>query len=102
MNAVLKKVFSSGVVQVTVMLGGLALTLVNLYISSLVRPLADNIANIEARAQTLEKYSEETKPLIERFYIAEEKTTQTAKDIAEIKESQLRLETKMDKVIENK
>ena len=98
----IKKIVQNGGVQIAVVLGGLAITLINLYLASVISPLASTITTLAKRVDAIEERNIKVDPLVERFIVVEERSAQEAKDISEIKESQLRLEAKMDRVIENK
>jgi len=68
-----KKILQNNFVQITIVVGGLAITVINLYITSLLAPLNEGqrelVGNVEAvseRVQNIEDTQMENKDILER------------------------------------
>ena len=93
MNESIKKFFSHSTVQTWIVIGGLAITLVNLYIAYRISPLVQDINTLATKVEANEVRDEKARTLVERFYVVE----QQSKDI---KERLVRMEDKIDGLLE--
>ncbi len=68
MNETFKKILSHSAVQITIVLGGVAITLVNAWIAFKLAPLAENIRDVAIRVSALETvHNEDFKPLVNNY-----------------------------------
>ncbi|HEC66788.1 MAG TPA: hypothetical protein ENI23_16055 [bacterium] len=86
---IFKKIFIHKAVTITLSVVALATIVVNLYISSVIAPLAHNIELNTTRVEALELSEKDGKILDERFIVIEEK-------VSSIEKRQERIENKID------
>ena len=92
MNDFIKKVVEHSGVQMAVVLGGVAITLVNAFIALTLRPLADDISSVAQRVDAIESRSVASNDLIQRFIIVEAK-------VDDIQARTDRIENKVDIIL---
>lgn len=85
MNGKIKKFIGGFTLQTILTISGVVIVLVNLYISSQLAPLVQNINALSSRVSAIEERNVNVDPLIPRFVVVEEKVRQIAEDIKEIK-----------------
>ena|SRR3990167_2980402 len=85
--------------QLAVSAIGLLVTVLNLYLASKLAPLAMGIRDLEFRVLAIETRNVNIDPLVPRFIAAEEHLKSIDENIKDLKESQIRMEGKIDTFI---
>ena len=98
MNGLFKKIIEHHGFQMAIVLGGVAVTLVNAYIATKLVPLANSIQSINVRVEAIEKRNTNADSLIERFIIVEQKLTDVQRRTERIEDSIIRIENKLDNI----
>ncbi len=82
----IKKIFQNSAVQIFIVVGGVAVTLVNMYIASRLAPISQRLDNIIVRVEAIEQRSTENLPLIPRFIVVEEKVNNIERIVTRIED----------------
>ena len=98
--SVFLEILRSNIVQITFALMGVTGLALGTYITVRLTPLVEGISNLANRVSAIEKSLDGRPALVERFIITEQQTKQILGSIEEIKESQLRMENKVDRISE--
>lgn len=94
------KEFTDKPVSMTITLIGLATFILNAWFAVKVVPFLQDIDRLNSRIAMIEQLQQDRAIFIERFLIVEQKVEQDRRDILEIKASQIRIEGKLDRLIE--
>ena len=92
--------FSKNSFQILLQVIALAVVVFNMWLAYRLAPLAVGIDRLETRVLAIEENKERNAGLIERFIVVEEKVDGMRGDIQELKDSQNRMEGKIDRLLE--
>lgn len=81
----IKKILQNGAVQIIIVLGGVAITLVNLWITSILTPIKQDLSNLTQSVEAVETKQEVNSELLNRVVIVEQQVTDTREDVKEMK-----------------
>lgn len=98
-NFILKSIKASPLVWTTTFFSSILLAL-NVWLTFRLIPVEKRQDDMTSRIEAIEHRNENIDPLIERFYKVEEKQVSFEKNVNEIKNSQTKMDGKLDRLIE--
>lgn len=98
-NFILKSIKASPLVWTTTFFSSILLAL-NVWFTFRLIPVEKRQDDMTSRIEAIEHRNENIDPLIERFYKIEEKQVSFEKNVNEIKNSQTKMDGKLDRLIE--
>lgn len=105
MSEIFKKVLTNSGVQITIILGGLAITIINLYIATTLSPIVNHINSVEAQVNELrieqDADAASSAQMIPEFRVLQSQMADIKDDLHEMRNSQQRMENKIDSVLLN-
>lgn len=84
---------------ITVQVVGFIVIVLNLWLSSKLAPLAQNIDAIAKKADALEKKVDNQSALIEHVDVIQQQVSDIQSNISDIKDQQTRIDEKIDKIL---
>lgn len=94
------KFLQQNALTISVQVVGILVVVLNLWLSTRIAPFSERVESIDQRVAAIEDKAKSSEPLVERFYKTESSTEKIINDIQEIKEAAIRLEGKIDRLIE--
>lgn len=100
-NFLLDNIKANPLVWTTTLFSSILLAL-NVWLTYRLVPVEQSIRGLNSRIEAIEYRNKNYDPLVERFYKVEEKQRGSEEDIQEIKQTQIRMETKLDNALRNR